>query len=210
MAVASGGWLRAAGHAGRRWRTLHKGAGGSLGKPAVALHLQRERKVPVVQRHHRVDAVRQQLVDQLRVEAHARLAHRAIAGRQDARPRDGEAVVAELELRHELHVRLPSVVVVRRHVACLARPDLAGRVREGVPDRHSTAALQPAALDLVGGSGGAEGKFGGKRNLFGRAGRRLLGCGRRLRQCRCRRRTEGRHYLRIQGRGRPSCQLTSN
>ena len=118
-------------------------------QPAVVLELQRQRQVPVVQRRHRVDAVLEELVDQRRVEGDALVVHRAGAAWHDPRPRDREAVVLERHLRHQLHVGAEAVEVVRRDVAGLARLDLAGRVRERVPDRQPAPPLHPPALDLV-------------------------------------------------------------
>ena len=139
-------------------RILDEGARGRLRKPAVVLDLQHERQIPVVERDHRVDSVRYQLVNQHRVEAHALLVHRAIAIGQHARPRDREAVVAQSHLRHQLHIGAPAVVVIGGHVARLARFDLSRRVGKGVPDGETTPAFLPTAFDLVRGSRRAEGE----------------------------------------------------
>ena len=105
-----------------------------LAQPPVVLHLQRERKVPVVERGDRVDAVGDELVDQIGVELDALLVDGAIAGRQDSRPRDRKSIVLELHLRHQPHVAAEAVEVVSSHVASLACAHLARRVRKGVPD----------------------------------------------------------------------------
>ena len=69
-----------------------------LARRPAALVLERLREVPVVQRHERLDAVREQVVDEPVVEVEARLVHAPAALGQDARPRDREAERAEAEL----------------------------------------------------------------------------------------------------------------
>ena len=85
-------------------RVLHERARRRFREPPVVLQLQCERKIPVVERDDRVDAVGDELVDELGVEADALLVHRPVAERQHPRPRDGEAVVPQAHLRHQLDV----------------------------------------------------------------------------------------------------------
>ena len=66
----------------------------SRSRPAAAI-LERLRQVPVVERHARLDAASQQLVDQPIVEVEAALVDRALGLGQDAGPRDREAVGVE-------------------------------------------------------------------------------------------------------------------
>ena len=57
---------------------LREGVDGLAGRPAAAI-LERLRQVPVVQRDERLDAVREQLVDEAVVEVEAGLVHAAAA-----------------------------------------------------------------------------------------------------------------------------------
>ena len=73
-------------------------------EPAPEL-FQGVRQVPVVQRHHGPDAVRQQLVDEVVVVLKAWLAHVPMdrSPGQHARPRDGEPVVAHLQAQRDTY-----------------------------------------------------------------------------------------------------------
>ena len=77
----------------------------SRARPAAAV-LERLRQVPVVERQERLDAVREQLVDEAVVEVEAGLVHAAATLGDDPRPRDREAVGVEPELAHQ--ARRPS------------------------------------------------------------------------------------------------------
>ena len=69
----------------------------ALVEPAAVALLQHQGQVPMVQGHHGLDVVLQQLVDQLVVELHALLVHVVLRTvRHHAGPRDGEAVVGHL------------------------------------------------------------------------------------------------------------------
>ena len=115
--------------------------------------LQVLRKVPVVERDDRVDALGQQPVDQAVVEVQPARVDRPGAVRLDPRPGDGEAVRLEAEVGHQRDVALPAVVVVARHVAGVAGVHPARRTAERVPDGRSAAAVGGRALDLVRGGG---------------------------------------------------------
>ena len=64
-------------------------------EPAAAV-VQRSRQIPVIQRRHRLDAVREQAIDEPLVEVEARRVDATGALRQHAAPRDAEAIGAEL------------------------------------------------------------------------------------------------------------------
>ena len=130
----------------------------------AALVLQRGGQVPVVERGQRLDAVREQLVHQLVIEAQPRLVDRAVPVGDDARPADGEAVGADAVLLHQRDILAEAVVAVAGHVAGVAVPDVlrAGIVAEFVPDAQALAVLVPGALALVGGAGHAPEKIFGK------------------------------------------------
>ena len=118
-------------------------------EPAVVLELERRRVVPVIERRPGRDAAVEQRVDQVRVEGDAFAVRFAVAGREDAGPRDREAVRLQPHRRHEPHVFAEAVVVVAGDVARVAVPRLAGGVGEDVPDRRPLAAFLPSAFDLV-------------------------------------------------------------
>ena len=80
--------------------------------PAV---LERLRQIPVVEGRVRLDAVREQLVDEAVVVVEPGLVHGATALGDDPRPRDREAVRVETELPHEAHVLRVAVVRVAGH-----------------------------------------------------------------------------------------------
>ena len=130
--------------------------------PAAAI-LERLRQVPVVERDERLDAVREQLVDEAVVEVEAGGVHAAAALGEDPRPRDREAVGVETERAHQADVVAIAVVGVARDAAVVAVEDLPGRRREAVPDALAAAVLGHRALDLVGGGRGAPDEPVGKR-----------------------------------------------
>ena len=118
------------------------------GEPA-ALVLERLRELPVVERHDRLDTAVEQRVDEARVVIAASRLERRPAGREEAGPRDREAVRAEAELAHQLDVLGPTAIVVAGDVARAAALDPAGEMRERVPDRRALAVRVRRTLDLV-------------------------------------------------------------
>jgi len=80
-------------------------------RPSAAV-LQCLWQIPVIERHERTDADREERVDERVVEVEALLVDPATPARQHARPADGEAVRAEAELAHERDVLSPAVVVI--------------------------------------------------------------------------------------------------
>src|SRR5262249_44227141 len=69
--------------------------------------------------------------------------------RENARPRDGEAVGIRANGLHQCDVFLVAVIVVIRDVTCVAVLDVSRRVRISVPYRRTFAVLVPRALDLI-------------------------------------------------------------
>mmetsp|Transcript_73710 Transcript_73710/g.229941 ORF Transcript_73710/g.229941 Transcript_73710/m.229941 type:complete len:776 (-) Transcript_73710:92-2419(-) len=134
-------------------------------QPAPEAVLQGHGQVPVVDGDPRRYAVLQQGVDEVRVELRAHRVHRAVPIREEAAPRYGEAVRAQAQLRQDLDVRPPPVVVVARDVPGRAPLGLALGLRKLVPDRGLPAALVGRALDLVGGRGTAPDKARGERHV---------------------------------------------
>jgi len=122
---------------------------------AVEFHLEREGQVPVIERDPRRDAVGQEGVDEAVVEGDAGLVDRAAALRDDAAPRDGEAIGLEAHRLHQGNILVEPMVMVARHVGRVPLMGLARGVREGVPDAEAPAVLEPGALDLMGGRGRA-------------------------------------------------------
>ena len=129
-------------------RELGEGLGGVAIGPATLI-LQRLRQVPVVERDVWRDPALQQRVDQARIVVQPGLVHAPVALRQDARPGEREAVGVEVELRHQVHVALPAMVMVAGDVAVCAIVDHAGFVAEAVPDGLALAVLGRRPLDLV-------------------------------------------------------------
>ena len=109
------------------------------------------RKIPVVEGGMGRDAVAEQCVDELLVEIDSLLVDRAPAIREDARPRDAEAVVLHAEVGHQLHVLRVPVVEVAGCIAGISVVGPARRVAEGVPDARFPAVLGHSPLDLIGG-----------------------------------------------------------
>ncbi len=116
----------------------------------AALVLERNGKVPVVERDEGLDVAREQLVDHPVVEVEACLVHPAATLREDARPRDGEAERRRPELAQQGDVLAVAVVEVAGDRAALAVPDLAGRRAEAIPDALAAPVQIAGAFDLVG------------------------------------------------------------
>ena len=109
--------------------------------PAVVLLDEFERHLVVADGDHRLDAVRQQLIDHLLVEGEALLVGLVLLARgEDARPAGREAEHAEAHLGHEGDVLAPTVVEVDRAVAGIVL------VVEHREDRALGQGLLPMAL----------------------------------------------------------------
>ena len=122
--------------------------GTPLGPPTRVL--ERNREIPVVERHERLDLVREQLVDHAVVEVETRLVHPSPAVGEDARPGDGETECRRPELADQGDVLAVAVIEVAGHRAVLAVPDLAGRGAEAIPDALAAPVEIPRTFDLVG------------------------------------------------------------
>ena len=162
--------------------------------PAAPTVLERLRQVPVVQGGKRLDAVREQLVDQAVVEVEPLRVRGAVALREHPRPRDREAVGLHAQRLHQLHVFLVAVIVVVGDIAGGVVHDLAGRVRERVPDRRSSAVLLDRSLDLIRRRGCSPEKAAGECTRRGGPGARCRSpaAAVRLRRARARRRPRAR------------------
>ncbi len=68
--------------------------------------------------HVRLDAGREQGIDEARVEVEPRLVDRAVAGGVDARPGNGQPEVARAQLLHEPDVLRVQVIKIVRDGAC--------------------------------------------------------------------------------------------
>src|SRR3712207_895769 len=119
------------------------------GALAAVLVLQCLRQVPVIERGKRLDAGRLQFVHQPVVEVDPLRVWGARAFGEDPGPGDREPIRGRADRLHQRHVLLVPVVVVVGEVTGVAVLDLAGRVREGVPDGRALAVLVPGPLDLV-------------------------------------------------------------
>ena len=119
-------------------------------------------EIPVVQRHHGGEPVREQRVDQAVVEVQAARVDRALPGRQNAAPGDAEAVGVEPELAHQRDIVGEAVVLVAGDVARLAPQGTAGGVGKAVPDARARAVGERRALDLIGGRGRPPEEVAGK------------------------------------------------
>ena len=117
---------------------------------------QRGGQIPVVQGQPGLDAGLQQLVDQPRVEVHARAEH--LVAVEHPGPGRREPVGVEPQPGHQRHVVGVPVVVVAGDVAVLAVHHCPRHPAEDVPDRVLLAAFVRGALDLKRGRGGAEQK----------------------------------------------------
>ena len=130
--------------------------------PATEI-LQRLRRVPVKQRCERLDAVREQLVDEPVVEVEPCLVDVAASLRHHAGPGDRESEHVEPELLHQPDVVRVAVVEVARDFAGVAAPDLAGGRTEAIPDALAAAVYMRRALDLVRGRRRTPDEVGGER-----------------------------------------------
>jgi hypothetical protein len=89
----------------------------------------------VEERDHRRDPVSEEVVDELDVEVEAGLVDRVVAAsqRDDAGPRDGEAVALGAGLLQQLNVLVCAVVRVAGDITAVAAGNLARDLAECVP-----------------------------------------------------------------------------
>jgi hypothetical protein len=100
----------------------------------AAFVFKRLREIPVIERAVGLNVGCKQFVDEAVVKVEALRIGRARAHREDARPRNGEAVSFEAECLHQLHVFFIAMVVIVGDVAGVSVFDLPRNVRESVPD----------------------------------------------------------------------------
>ena len=100
--------------------------------PAAGL-VQRQRRVPVIQRGHRRNPVGQQQVDQPVVEVEAGRIHRAAAAGLDPGPGQREPVGINPQFLHQRHVLGHPVVVVAGDGGAVVLNDRARLGRENIP-----------------------------------------------------------------------------
>ena len=151
---------------------LDERLGGRALGPAARV-LERLRRVPVEERHERLDPVPEQLVDEPVVEVEPGRVDAAAAVRQDARPRDREAERVEAELAHQADVVAVAVVEVAGDRAGLAVPHLARRGAERsqmLSPRPSSVAAPSIWYD---GRRGAPEEVGGERASLSWFGHRV-------------------------------------
>ena len=129
-----------------------EGLGRGAHRPPARI-LERRRQVPVVQRHDRLDLVREQLVDDSVVEVEPGVVHAPVALGQHPRPRDREPERVDAEVVREGDVVAVAVVEVARQRAALAVADVARLLAEAVPDAEPAPVGLGRALDLVRGRG---------------------------------------------------------
>jgi hypothetical protein len=131
----------------REERVLGEPGGGVTREPAAGV-LQCLGGVPVEERGHRRDAVRQQLVEEAVVEGDGGSAQLPAAAGLQARPAEGEAVGVDAELAHKPHVLGVAVVVVGADRRVRAVRDASGLSHERVPRGGFAAVVEDRPLDL--------------------------------------------------------------
>ena len=113
------------------------------------------RQVPVIERNKWTDSGFQQGIDDAAVAVDAFGIRRTGPGGLNARPGNREAVAVQIHRAQERDVFLPAMIGIAGYVAGVAILDLAGSMREAVPDRFALAVFLPRAFDLISGGGRA-------------------------------------------------------
>ena len=119
--------------------------------PPAETVLQRLRQVPMVQRHIRRDAVRQQFVQQPIIEVETLRVRRAVPVRKHARPRNRETIGLDAQILDQANVFLVAMIVIVGLIGIAAVFDLARLMGESIPDRAAASVFKHGALDLIGG-----------------------------------------------------------
>ena len=130
-------------------------------EPAAAV-VERFGEIPVVERDHRRDVLREERVDEFVVEGDAGGVDLARALWEDASPVDAEAIRREPELGHQVDIGGVAVVVIGGDVARIVVDDVAGRVTELLPDARPRTIRERRPFDLIRRRGGAPQKSIGK------------------------------------------------
>ena len=122
---------------------------GAVARRPAAEIVERLRQVPMIKTEPRLDARREQCIDQAVIECEAFFVRRTLAERQHPRPRHRKAISADTEIAHQRDVFRIAVIVVAGDVAGLAVVDMAG-ARKRIPDAGAAAVLVRRAFDLIG------------------------------------------------------------
>src|SRR5258708_22710619 len=104
----------------------------------------------MVQGGERLDAVGQQLVEQPIVEIEAFRIWRARSFRENARPRDREAIGLCTQRPHQLDIVLVAMEMIVRDISIAAIGNFAGQMSETIPDRRTSSIFVDGAFDLIG------------------------------------------------------------
>src|ERR1700730_18117423 len=126
---------------------VRKRFGGVVRLPS-ALVLQRLRQVPVVESRERVDAGVGRRAGEAEEEVEALWIRLTDAVGKDTRPGDGETIVLDAQILHEPDIIPVAMIVIVGDVGVIAGPDLARRMRVGIPDRCAATVFLYGALDL--------------------------------------------------------------
>ncbi len=129
---------------------------------AAILFEERLGHVPMIERNKGGDVLCQQGIDQAVVVIETFSVDRALALRAHATPGDREAIRIHFQLGHDRHIGLEVVVGVAGNITRVSILDLPGLAHKHIPDRGAFAIGIPAAFNLVGGGGGAEGETVGE------------------------------------------------
>ena len=127
-------------------------------QPAALMEIA-ERRVEMVQRHERFDAMREAGVDELVVVVDAFLVDLALALRQDARPRNRDADAVDAEFLAEREIFGIFMIEIARGVG---REAAARTFHILIPRAGAAAVLRRRALDLIGRRRAAEDEVVGK------------------------------------------------
>ena len=107
-------------------------------------------EIPVIERGERLDAEREQFVDEPVVEVEARLVETSAPFGQHPRPGHREAIRVQAEVGHERDVLPIPVVVIAGDVSGVAVPHPTRGVGEPVPDAFAASVVAGRPLHLVG------------------------------------------------------------
>ena len=123
--------------------------------PAAKTVLERLRQVPMIQGDERLDAVRQQFIQQPVIEIEALGIWRIRSIRKYPRPRDRKSIGPYPQFLDQPNVFFVPMIVVVGTVSIAMIADLARCMSKGIPDRTTPAVFTDGAFDLKRGSGGA-------------------------------------------------------
>src|SRR5215216_3167758 len=125
-------------------KCFSRGAGG----PSAFL-FQQLGQVPVKESDKRLDICVKQSIYKFAVEIQTLLIDFTASRREDARPRDREAIGLETQLLHQPDIFFPEAIMIVGHIAGIVVSDLAGCVSKAIPRGLALAVLVPRAFDLI-------------------------------------------------------------